>query len=431
MIDNYERFDMNKPPEKQMFFLKLLIWILSYTVAGLHRSKLDKSGVPKNLKPPYLLLGNHNAFLDYTVLTKAIFPYGANYVVSIDGFWGFPGMEWLLRSVGGICTRKFSRNLYVVKNMFRAAKKGRIIVLYPEARYSLCGTQAVLPNSLGKIIKKLDIPVVLLMTRGHHVNSPFWNVGDRGVRPIEAEMKLMYSKEDLRELTVEEINDELAKAIVYDDFAWQKEKGIRIKKRKRAEGLHKVLYQCPACQVEYQMNSVKDRLHCTACSKVWEMTAFGELKAKSGETEFSHIPDWYEWQRANVRREVEEGTYFFESAVRIESLPNAKGFVVFPEPAHLTHSMDGFHLVGVSKQGNKIDMKWPVPALYSCHIEYNFKKRGDLVDLNTSDDTLYMYPQRKDFSVTKIALATEELYQKYEREEKKGKQGDEGKGVSK
>ena len=421
MIDNYERFDMNRPPKRQPFYLKLIIWALSFPATKWHGSKLDKSGVPKGLKPPYLVLANHNAFLDYTVLTKAIFPHGANYVVSIDGFHGFFLMEWLLRSVGGICTRKFSRNLYVVKNMFIAGKKGRIIVLYPEARYSLCGTQAVLPDSLGKIILKLNIPVVLLMCYGHHINSPFWNVGDRGVRPVEANMKLLYSKDDLKNLTASQINEELASEIVYDDFAWQKEKGIRIKHKRRAEGLHKVLYQCPACLVEYQMTSFKNKLQCTACSKVWEMTELGELKAKSGETEFSHIPDWYEWERLNVRKEVEEGSYFFESSVRVESMPNAKAFVVFPEPAHLTHSMDGFQLVGISKQGHKFDMKWPVPALYSCHIEYDYKKRGDCVDLNTSDDTLYLYPSRKDFSVTKIAIATEELYQKYEREEKKTK----------
>jgi 1-acyl-sn-glycerol-3-phosphate acyltransferase len=418
MIDNYERFDMNRPPKKQAFYWKVLIWALSFTVARMHGSKLDKSEMPKKLKPPYLVLSNHNAFLDYTVLTKGIFPHGANYVVSIDGFNGFFLMEWVLRSVGGICTRKFSRNLYVVKNMFRASKKGRVIVLYPEARYSLCGTQAVLPDSLGKIILKLNIPVVMLICHGHHINSPFWNVGSRGVKPVEAKMKLLYSKDDLKNLSVEQINQELAQAIVYDDYAWQKEKGIRVKYKKRAEGLHKVLYQCPSCLVEYQMTSSGHKLQCTACSKVWEMTELGELKAKTGETEFSHIPDWYEWERLNVRKEVEEETYFFESSVRIESLPNAKGFVVFPEPAHLTHSMEGFHLVGVSKQGHKIDLKWPVPALYSCHIEYNFKKRGDCVDLNTSDDTLYMFPSRKDFSVTKIALATEELYQRYERLEK-------------
>ncbi len=51
--------------------------------------------------------------------------------------------------------------------------------------------------------------------------------------------------------------------------------------------------------------------------------------------------------------------------------------------------------------------------MYSCHIEYNYLgKHGDCIDINTLADTYYIYPEGNDFSVTKIALATEELYKK-------------------
>ena len=201
----------------------------------------------------------------------------------------------------------------------------------------------------------------------------------------------------------------MAQAFVYDDYTWQLENNVKVKKKDRAEGLHKVLYQCPACQAEFQMTSKGIQLRCGNCNKAWEMSELGELKSLSGETEFSHIPDWYEWERANVREQIKAGTYAFESTVLIESLPNAKGFVKFTEPGHLTHNQEGFTLTGTN-QGERFTQKWPVRSLYSCHIEYEYKGKGDCVDLNTSDDTLYLYPQRKDFSVTKISLATEELY---------------------
>ena len=416
MIGNYKRFDMEKPPKRQPFYLKIVIWAICFPIAWLHRSKIDKSKVPKELKPPYFLLCNHNTFLDFIVMTKAIYPYGANYIVAMDGFLK---IEWILRAVGGICTRKFSRNLSVVKNMFHARNNGDIIVMFPEARYSLCGTPAVLPDSLGKIIRKLDIPVVVLNMHGHHINSPFWHYGKRCYKPVEAEMKLLFSKEDIKNLSVDEINEKLAKSIVYDDFTWQKQKGIAVKNRNRAEGLHKILYQCPACLVEYQMDSKGHRLYCNACNKVWKMTTFGELKAINGETEFPYIPDWYEWERCNVKKEVEAGTYSFESDVRVESLPNSKGFIKLPGPATLVHNMEGFKLNGVSNTG-PFEQVWKVPALYSCHIEFNYKGKGeDVVDLNTNNDTLYIYPQRKDFSVTKISLATEELYKDYVRKNRR------------
>jgi hypothetical protein len=71
--------------------------------------------------------------------------------------------------------------------------------------------------------------------------------------------------------------------------------------------------------------------------------------------------------------------------------------------------MDGFTLTGVCR-GHPYTERWKPRALYSCHIEYDYKKRGDCVDLNTPSDTLYIYPEGRDFSVTKISLATEELY---------------------
>jgi len=363
--------------------------------------------MPADIKPPYFLLCNHNAFLDFKVMTRAIFPHRANYVVAIDGFIG---RGWLLRAVGCICNRKFVKSINLVKNMLYARNLGDVVVLFPEARYSLCGTTAVLPKSLGKMARKMNIPVVTLMMHGHHINSPVWNVGNRRVKPIESELKLLFTQEQTQSLSIDELNDKIVEAFQYDDFAWQKEKNIIIKKKPRAEGLHKVLYQCPACLVEYKMSSNGSTLRCESCGKTWTMSELGELKAQTGETEFTHIPDWYEWECANVRKEIEDGTYSFSSQVRVESLPNDKRFIVFKERAMLTHNIEGFRLVG-SYEGEPYDIKWPATSMNSCHIEFNYKGRGDCIDLNTSDDTLYLYPEgSNDYSVTKVSIATEELF---------------------
>ena len=79
--------------------------------------------------------------------------------------------------------------------------------------------------------------------------------------------------------------------------------------------------------------------------------------------------------------------------------------------AKLVHDMSGFRLTGCF-EGESYDIKWPASELYSCHIEYEYLgKFGDCVDLNTLDNTYYIYPEDCEFSVTKFALATEELYQ--------------------
>ena len=412
MNDSFPRFDMQKPPVRTKWYLQPLEWLLIYPAIIRHRNILRRNGT-ENLKPPYLLLCNHNAFMDFKVATKAIFPYRANYVVAIDGFIG---REWLLRDIGCICKRKFTNDITLIRQLKEVIRNGNIAVLYPEARYSLCGTTAVLPASLGKLCRLLGVPVAVLICHGHHVNSPFWNLHERGVAPTEAEFSLLYTAEDLKKATVDEINDRIVEAFQYDDFAWQKQKNIRTPYEGRAEGLHKVLYQCPSCGREYRMTSSGIRLTCKACGKSWIMSELGELSAESGDTEFSHIPDWYEWERANVKKEVEAGTYSTGlMPVRVDSLPNAKRFIPLGEGT-MVHDMNGFTVRVTDADGDTFEMQKSVPSLYSCHIEYEYLgKYGDCVDLNTLEDTWYIYPHDCDFSVTKMALATEELYYAHRR----------------
>ncbi len=415
MTDHLERFDMLKHPMRQKRYLMPIAWLLSFPSVWRHRVKIKKVNA-EGLKPPYLLLCNHNAFLDFKVATAAIFPRRANFVVAIDGFIG---REGLLRRVGCICKRKFTNDTALVRQLQRVVKNGDIAVVYPEARYSLCGTTAVLPESLGKLCKLLKVPVVTLITHGHHVNTPFWNLKDRKVKPMESVFTQLFTEEELSKSDVGAINEKIGAAFYYDDFAWQKENKIAVKSPGRAEGLHKVLYQCPHCLAEYRMSSKGASLSCAACGKIWTMSPYGELSGDDGITEFSHIPDWYEWERAQVRAEVEAGTYSFHAKVTVDSLPNAKGFFRLGTGV-MTHNADGFAVSGQTASGESFEMKKSVPSLYSCHIEYTYLgKHGDCVDLNTLTDTWYIYPEGTDFSVTKIALATEELYYAYKRESDK------------
>lgn len=399
MLDQVPRFDTARAPQRQ--HLGCLIRLLSAPVLRKHRNRLMKYHM-EDVKAPYFLLCNHNAFMDFMVASRAIYPARANFIVAIDGFLH---REWLLRYIGCICTRKFTTDLPLIRSMLRVVKNGDVVALYPEARYSLCGTTAVIPPSVGKLAKKMKIPVVVLLCHGHHINSPFWNLKDRGVRGTEAELTCILRPEELETLTVDEINERIRAAMVYDDYAWQLQRGIRVTYPKRAEGLHKVLYQCCSCGVEYHMRSRGTKLYCEKCGRSWEMTELGQLQADSGPTRFPHIPDWYEWERQNVRREVEDGRYHFTCRAHVDALPKDR-FIPIGK-ARLTHDMTGFTLE--TEQEGTVHI--PAASQYSCHIEYEYLgKYGDCIDLNTPTDTLYIYPEDCDFSVTKMALATEELY---------------------
>ena len=406
MKKDFKRFDMSIPPKRVKWFLKPIIPLIVNGNIKKHKPVITYVNT-KDLKAPFLLLCNHNAFFDFSVAEYVLGKNEANYVVAIDGFLG---REWLLRNVGCICKRKFTKDLVLVKQLKKVIQMGNVAAVYPEARYSLCGTTAVLPASLGKLVKFLNVPVATLICHGHHINSPFWDTShDRGVVGTEATYKLLFTAEEVKSLSTDEINERIVSEFQYDDFKWQKEKGIEINDPKRAQGLHRVLYKCPLCGQEHSMDSHDDILECTACGAKWQMTPLGELKAIDRSDTFTHIPDWYEWERKCVKEEIEKGIYSSgELEVSVDSLPKDK--FIHLGKGTLIHDMNGFKVKGIDKDGDEFKMEIDVPSLYSVHIEYQYLfKHGDCIDLNTLNDTWYIYPEGK-FNVTKMALATEELY---------------------
>ena len=91
--------------------LGLLMRVLTLPTLLSHKNKLTRIGM-EGIKPPYVLLCNHNAFMDFSVALKATRFKRVNFVVAIDGYLK---REWLLRFIGCICKRKFTLNdtLYV------------------------------------------------------------------------------------------------------------------------------------------------------------------------------------------------------------------------------------------------------------------------------------------------------------------------------
>ena len=63
-------------------------------------------------------------------------------------------------------------------------------------------------------------------------------------------------QEQIEAMSVSEIDKILKEAFYYDEYKYQKDHNILITEKYRAEGMHKILYQCPNCKTEHQMNSL-------------------------------------------------------------------------------------------------------------------------------------------------------------------------------
>lgn len=406
--DKVKHFDFEKKPHSPCFLMNVAKGIISFPDLKKRNAKLVKTNMD-SVKGPYLLLVNHASMVDFNLMLKATHPQKVNNVMTLEGFNTYT--EPLMRSLGVLGTRKFITDLHLIKNIkYCIDKLQNPFVLFPEARYSLDGCTSYLPKSLGKMVKLLGVPVVMLHISGNFVTCPQWNKINKKTY-VEAEMKPIIAADEVKALSVKEINDRIAENFVYDDFAWQKENKIKIDHPERAKGLHALLYKCPACRQEGDMESGGTRLWCNCCGKKWEMDEYGELHAENGETEFSHIPDWSNWERVCVREEIDNGTYYFEDDVRIETLPSAwkfykQGMGKLIQTPTETRIECNYH-------GEPYVLTRSAKSMESLHIEYDYLGRGDCVDISIPDDSFWCYTTKKNV-ITKLSFATEEIHKKAE-----------------
>ncbi len=400
-----------KPWKPSMFF-RVLIRLLSIVGMAGTGFTYETEGLEKLEKDePCLILMNHSCFLDMQIAYRILFPRAFNIICTSDAFVGIFGiMQWVMRLIGCVPTQKFVTDIGLIQDMTYCFKNLKTsILMYPEASYSFDGTCTPLPRKMGVLLKKFGVPVVMIETFGAFSRNPLYNELQvrKGVK-VSAKATLLYTKEDIKTKSVKELSDGLDAAFGFDHFKWQKEQNLQITEPFRADGLHRILYKCAHCGEEGHMEGRGERLHCKKCSKTWTLTPLGELEAVEGETEFSHIPDWYAWERKQVAQDIMEGTYKLDTDVDISMLVD---FWAIYDVGHgrLTHDRDGFHLTGCD---GGLDYTQKPQACYGLYADYYWYEIADTVCIGDNEHLYYCFP-KDGTPVAKTRLAVEEMYKLY------------------
>lgn len=395
----------HKLPHKPSIFFRTLLKTVgagdlkatnfTYTTEG-----MEKLGP----KQPALYLMNHSSFIDLKIASSLLYPRPFNIVCTSDGF---VGKEWLMRQLGCIPTNKFVRDITLVRDMLYSTQKLKCSVLmYPEASYTFDGTATPLPASLGKCIKLLNVPVIMIKTNGAFARDPLYNNLQLRNVQVSANMKYLLSPEEIAAKSVNEINTLLKEAFTFDNFKWQQDNKVAINESFRADYLNRVLYKCPHCNTEGKMNGEGTQVTCLSCGKKWTLTEYGFMQSENGETEFPHIPDWYRWERECVRKEIEDGSYKMKLDVDVYALIDSKAIYRIGEGS-LSHSKQGWELNACN--GQLIFVQKPRDS-YSLYSDYYWYELGDMICIGNSKILYYCFPKNSGDFVAKARLATEELY---------------------
>ncbi len=395
----------HKNPIRPLFLLQTVIRVLAelelrpakftYTTEG-----MDKLGK----KEPCLILMNHSSFVDLKIVSRIFYPKRYAIVCTSDGFVGF-GKALLMRLLGCIATRKFVTDVTLVKDMeYMLKKKKTSVLMYPEASYSFDGTATPLPRKMGVLLKKLGAPVVTVITQGAFSADPLYNGLQKRKVPIRAQVKCLATAEEVKQMSVAQLDALLDEAFTFDNFAWQQENDITIAEPFRADGLNRILYKCPHCGTEGKMVGSGIHLICNGCGKQYELTEKGYLRALDGDSAFTHVPDWYAWQRQEVKKQLQEQSYCLDIPVKIGMMVDYKAIYMVGSGT-LHHDHEGFVLTGCDGQ---LQYKQGPLACYSVYSDYYWYEIGDVVCIGNQEALYYCFP--KTDVVTKTRMAVEELY---------------------
>ncbi len=402
----------HKAPRKPNIFWRTLIRILCFfgLMGTGFRYEADErfKALPKD--EPCLILMNHTSFQDMEIAYRILYPRKLNIVASNDAFLGMGGfMAWLMRTIGCIPTQKFVTDLRLVQDMdycFKNLKSS--VLMYPEAGYSFDGTATTLPRKMGVLLKKYDVPVVMIETFGLFARNPLYNeLQIRRNMKISAKVRLLYSRDEIREKTVRELSDGVDAAFGFDHFRWQKEQGIEINQDFRADGLHRILYKCIDCGTEGRMEGRGTGLTCHACGSTHTLTPLGELEAPDGSCR--HIPDWFRWEREQVNQEILEGRYLTDTDVKIAMQVDYKSIYTVGD-GHLRHDNAGFTLTGCD---GKLSYTQKPQACFGLYADYYWYEIDDVICIGDNEVHYFLFPKDKTVSVAKLRLATEEMYKIY------------------
>ena len=401
----YPQIESTLPIKRVWTIFYLVILMIGLINKIMYKVKIVKHN--KLPKPPYILISTHASMIDFYMALCITFPHKPYWISTVEEF--IPRF-FIFRRIGVLAKRKFTNDPKAALRYLEVLKKKKILIIYPEARYSFDGENERIDKSIGRFAKQANVPVVLIKGHGHYLWCPQWSDRKyRKFRPMQDDVYTIVDRNELDYLSADEIQERIEENYDMSEENWMKENDIHIKYEKRAVGLERILYKCPHCGAEFEISSESHFLKCNHCGATYDYLENGQLQNVDGETIFDYPSKWYKWEKEEVKKEVLNGTYHFEDDVRVEKLLGAGiGFVPQEGHYHLTHDIKE----GITVKGTDNEFKFHRSSLqsYAIHIEYCYEDRGAFLELADSKDTYFIYPLNKANNLTKIHFAVEHIY---------------------
>ena len=371
-----------------------------------HFDVIDKTA---DCDGPCFLIWNHQSRRDHTFLTTANYPRRLSIVCEYNSFFR-KHLAWPFKMARILPKKVFCNDMAGIRAMRDIIKQGGCIAFSPEGTSSIFGDNQPIVPGTGRFLKAFNIPVYCGYLRGSYLTNNKICIDDR-IGEVYYSQKLLFSKDDLAKLSPEEIEDIINKEFHHDDYEWNKEKHIEYKSNGRiCTNLADMLYKCPKCGHEFEMEARDNYIKCTHCGNGATMDDYYDFHPFNKECVIPDTPShWVHQERAAIVDEIrKDPNYSFKVHCKVGILPKDH-FV----DKHITTEIvgDGEYVIGHKgvhfkgfKNGEPFNFDLDYKEVWTYPMTVDLK----IFSLYINEEYHDFYPDQK--VVGKIIMLTEEMH---------------------
>ncbi|MBQ8610629.1 MAG: 1-acyl-sn-glycerol-3-phosphate acyltransferase [Oscillospiraceae bacterium] len=353
-------------------------------LCGVRIRTVNKVGRPEK---PSIVLCNHGSFIDFIYAAALLRRDKPHFIVARLYFY-HKLLGWLLRKVGAFPKSMFAMDLESTKNSLTVLKKGEILAMMPEARLSTAGRFEDIQSGTYSFIKKSGVTVYTVKIGGDYLADPKWGKGFRRGAVADAELDILFTAEQVKELSLEQLKQGIEQRLFFDEFQWlQQHPDIHYRSPRIAEGLENILTVCPACGGKYTLTTDGNAVSCEHCGA---LTTMDDRYCFAKDFRFENPGRWYDWQLALLKKEIAE-TENFTLRSKVELRLPGDGSSLTRHGGHgiCTLNREGLTYAG-TKDGETVELHFSLGRIYRLLFG-----AGENFEIYDGTQILYFVPEEK------------------------------------
>ncbi len=353
-------------------------------LCGVRIKTVNKIGKPK---APSIVLCNHGSFIDFIYAAALLRKYKPHFIVARLYFYNTV-LGWLLRKVGAFPKSMFAMDMENAKNCLTVLKNHEILAMMPEARLSTAGQFEDIQENTYSFIKKSGVDVYTVKIHGDYLADPKWGNGFRRGAVVEAQLDILYTAEQVKSISMEQLKQGVKQRLSYDEFQWlQQRPKIRYHSRHLAEGLENILSVCPVCNRKHTIVTKRSKIFCEHCGY---LTSLDDRYGFAPDFRFANLAQWYDWQKAQLKKEISENAdYVLSAKVELRLPSSGNGLTRHSGFGTCTLNRDGLTYSG-TKDGETVEIHFSIGRIYRLLFG-----AGENFEIYDGTQILYFVPEEK------------------------------------